>query len=87
MTTLEYHLTKFQRIYELALARPQGGYAASRLFKRSPIDCPNCHGSVYTRLRGTTGTPIGAVCSECGWKSTFRQRPSLPTAPVQPNLL
>lgn len=86
MTSIEYTHHKLQTIYEDALAPPFDGYARSSRFKRALFDCPRCKGLVYVRLRFRTGSPIGAVCSECRWMTTYRQKRALPLAPVQHKL-
>lgn len=73
-------------IYTAALRRPHGGYAASDLFHRAPNNCPKCAGPLFVRVRFHTVTPIGAVCPDCDWRTTYPLHPPSTGRPFQLSL-
>lgn len=76
-----------QEIYAAALAKPKGGFKRSPKFRPSVTDCPECSRAVWLRIRHKTGTVIGATCESCSWRTTYAQKPELPDAPSQGQLL
>lgn len=70
-------------IYELAMRRPTGGFAASTLFRPSSACCPKCAGDLFTRVRFGSSVAIGIVCDACPWTHTYSQTVDTPPAPPQ----
>ena len=73
-------------IYELAMRRPKGGFAASPLFRPSSACCPKCGGDLFTRIRFGTVAVLGIVCDVCPWTHTYSQTIDTPPAPTQMTL-
>lgn len=76
-----------QQIYDAALAKPKGGFKRSPKFRRSLTNCPECGLTTWLRIRHKTGTVIGVTCGSCSWRTTYLQKPELPNAPSQGELL
>ncbi len=75
-----------QIIYAKALAKPSQGYEKHPLFRRAPFRCPKCGALPWVRLRDHSDSAIGCICPDCGWTSTYTNKPALPRAPHQPDL-